>query len=156
MRPEHITEVRNLYSAPPDDPLFHLVPPAFRAVADDAYASLDAPPVTFESIWNIYTDMLAIIRTLMESDVQAGLELTIDERSAAFAGEDIVILPLAPFRAGQGVGGGGDDDDVDAGNGEGSGMPGPGLDGAEEEDAAQYSSDDPVPPLHVSEWTQMA
>ncbi|KAF9541946.1 hypothetical protein CPC08DRAFT_650399 [Agrocybe pediades] len=52
-----INRARQLY-APPDNPVFQLVPPEFERYAGIIYESLDSPLVTRHNIWEIYEDML--------------------------------------------------------------------------------------------------
>ncbi|OSC99554.1 hypothetical protein PYCCODRAFT_1372866 [Trametes coccinea BRFM310] len=155
IQPNHVSEVRQLYSAPADDPLFQLVPPAFQATVDQLYEALGSPPVAFESIWTIYVELLVSIRALANEDIQVNAPE--HEMSVAFAGEDIEVLALAPFRAGNGVGKGVDSERGAAsegmGDGEGDDLGEAAVAVGEENVADGYSSEDSVPLFHVPEWT---
>ncbi|CDO78220.1 hypothetical protein BN946_scf184887.g8 [Trametes cinnabarina] len=151
----HVSEVRQLYSAPADDLLFQLVPIAFQATVNQLYKVLGSPPVAFESIWTIYVKLLVSIRALADEDIQVNaLE---HEMSVAFAGEDIEVLALAPFRVGNGVGNGVDSERGAAsegmGDGEGDDFGEAAVVVGKENVADGYLSEDPVPLFHVPEWT---
>ena len=54
---EALDHVRQLY-APPDDPVFELVPPIFAAHADALYEDMGRPEVTSKNVWEIYRGIL--------------------------------------------------------------------------------------------------
>ena len=54
---EAIDHVREKF-APPDDPVFELVPPAFAHQAGRVYEALGSPAVNEENIWQIYRQMV--------------------------------------------------------------------------------------------------
>jgi len=54
---EALDHVRQLY-APPDDPVFKLVPPIFAAHADALYEVMGRPEVTSRNVWEIYRGIL--------------------------------------------------------------------------------------------------
>ncbi|KAJ6581597.1 hypothetical protein B0H19DRAFT_1251786 [Mycena capillaripes] len=45
--------------APPDDPVFLLIPPTFEAEATELYGQMGRPEVNFDSFWDVYSDLLA-------------------------------------------------------------------------------------------------
>ncbi|KAL1737827.1 hypothetical protein HDZ31DRAFT_70735 [Schizophyllum fasciatum] len=47
--------------APPDDPVFQLTPQGFDVEAKQVYNRLGSPSVTHDSVWMVYTQMLAIL-----------------------------------------------------------------------------------------------
>lgn len=48
--------VHQLY-APPDDPVFQLVPPTFENFISVLYMSMDSPVVTRQTVWDIYREL---------------------------------------------------------------------------------------------------
>ena len=52
-----IDHVRNTF-APPNDPVFELVPPEFGQYADILYQSMGSPIINSENIWNIYRELI--------------------------------------------------------------------------------------------------
>ncbi|KAH7922898.1 hypothetical protein BV22DRAFT_1016396 [Leucogyrophana mollusca] len=59
--PNAIAHVRNLY-APPDHPVFDLVPRSFSRVAQECYSMMGTPLITRENVWDVYRDMLARVQ----------------------------------------------------------------------------------------------
>lgn len=54
--------------APPDDPVFHLVPPAFDAHAKDAWQLIGAPDeVNVDNFWEIFRAMSDVFREASET-----------------------------------------------------------------------------------------
>ncbi|KAF8957939.1 hypothetical protein BDZ97DRAFT_1669109, partial [Flammula alnicola] len=54
---EAIDYVEQLY-APPDDPVFELVPPTFAYYTQIMYDDMGTPAVTGESVWDIYRGLV--------------------------------------------------------------------------------------------------
>lgn len=54
---EAIDQARDLY-APPDHPVFQLVPPSFDQMASTFYAQLGEPAVSRHNVWGIYSCLL--------------------------------------------------------------------------------------------------
>jgi hypothetical protein len=88
--------------APPDDPVFQLVPPAFNDRANKLYADLGRPVVSSGTFWTIYLDLLhrfqdgedAQFTTVLASHHNTMLAL--EQESAAMQ-----LLPnMKPFRNG--------------------------------------------------------
>lgn len=52
-----IDHVRNTY-APPNDPVFELVPPEFGQYASILYQSMGSPSINSDNVWNIYRELL--------------------------------------------------------------------------------------------------
>ncbi|KAG2366681.1 hypothetical protein BDR07DRAFT_1479907 [Suillus spraguei] len=69
-----IDEVEGIY-APPDHPVFELIPPIFGRHAQDLYASLGKPHVSSESFWNVYQLMRQQFEAL-EGDCDLTVELS--------------------------------------------------------------------------------
>ncbi len=63
MEPEAVDHVESLY-APPDDPVFDLVPPIFDHYAQVMYREMDAPTLTSENIWDVYCELLERLEAL--------------------------------------------------------------------------------------------
>jgi hypothetical protein len=75
--------------APPDDPVFQLVPPAFEMQAQKLYTNIGRTPVSSKNIWQIYTSLLSAFRLINDDPALATLlAAPIDD------GEDMV--PLLP------------------------------------------------------------
>ncbi|KZT50460.1 hypothetical protein CALCODRAFT_504712 [Calocera cornea HHB12733] len=66
---EDIQYVEELY-APPDHPVFQLVPPAFGTAIERHYRDLGAPEVTLDSFWDVYHELLhAFLRCPEHADL---------------------------------------------------------------------------------------
>ena len=52
-----IDHVRNTF-APPNDPVFALVPPEFGEYATILYQSMGSPAINSENVWHIYRELL--------------------------------------------------------------------------------------------------
>ena len=52
-----IDHIRNTF-APPNDPVFELVPPEFGQYATILYQSMGSPAINSENVWNIYRELL--------------------------------------------------------------------------------------------------
>ena len=63
MEKDALDHVRRLY-APPDDPVFELVPSTFDEFAKVLYTSMGSPVVTGENIWDIYRALLFRVERL--------------------------------------------------------------------------------------------
>ncbi|PCH39775.1 hypothetical protein WOLCODRAFT_68498, partial [Wolfiporia cocos MD-104 SS10] len=104
--PALVSEVRQLY-APPDDPVFELVPPDFMRLADEIYTTMGSPAVSHNSAWVVYTELLTRLRAILDAgeaqhEVSTGpLEHT--ERSG-FQGEPMPVLNYPPARGGAVIG----------------------------------------------------
>ncbi|KAJ7466375.1 hypothetical protein FB451DRAFT_1340589 [Mycena latifolia] len=102
-----IKEVRDLY-APQDHKVFQLVPPDFNEIIVGMYAEIGKPPVTRESCWDIYLQLLNDFRALDEAhnvphdlDAEWGYALAMagDEHA-----EKMELIPdLQPLRNGDSV-----------------------------------------------------
>lgn len=88
VQPEAIQYVREKY-APPDNPIFELVPPTFAHYATQVYAHLGSPELSSRNIWQVYRDMVqhleniaaralgedeAYVNSLDEFEVQSQLD----------------------------------------------------------------------------------
>jgi hypothetical protein len=47
---------------PPDDPVFQLVPPEVGIVITTCYANLGEPIITRETVWDVYSSILDLLR----------------------------------------------------------------------------------------------
>ncbi|KAJ7348305.1 hypothetical protein DFH08DRAFT_914298 [Mycena albidolilacea] len=107
VRQNAIDTVRNLY-APKDHEVFQLVPPDFAAIVSQMYVEIGQPPVTRQSCWDIYLQLLNCFHTLdniynIPTDVDAkwGYALTLACDDYA---KEIELLPnLRPLRNGDSV-----------------------------------------------------
>lgn len=50
-------EVEQIY-APPDNPVFQLVPPPFEQHVRTAYGALGSPPISHRTFWEVYTQLV--------------------------------------------------------------------------------------------------
>ena len=86
--------------APPDHPVFTLVPPTFHERAMELYQSIGEPEVTVGTFWDIYRDILGRLRELVDdqlTDVLSTFQVNVDNGA-----EDMALLPnMQPFRLGQ-------------------------------------------------------
>lgn len=57
VNPAFVDQVRALY-APPDHPVFQLVPPDFAALAAQFYETMGFPVITRATVWDIYDGLL--------------------------------------------------------------------------------------------------
>jgi hypothetical protein len=48
--------------APPDHPVFQLVPAIFHEHASNFYAAMGSPTVSFETLWDVYRELLLCFR----------------------------------------------------------------------------------------------
>ena len=55
--PQAIHKVCQLY-APPEYPVFQLVPSTFKTIATQLYADMDRPAVSWDSVWAVYLELL--------------------------------------------------------------------------------------------------
>ncbi|KAG1893171.1 uncharacterized protein F5891DRAFT_1195670 [Suillus fuscotomentosus] len=69
-----LDEVEGIY-APPNHPVFELVPPMFKRQAQNFYAALGKPPVSSELFWDVYQLMQQQFEAL-ESDHNLTVELS--------------------------------------------------------------------------------
>ena len=104
--------------APPDNPVFELVPPAFEIRAQHYYSALKLEAVGSKTFWNVYSALLHAFKS--ESGVDNELspvwgELERSTHVDQLESDKIDMLPgLKPFRAGgAAVGDGGDGNDSD-------------------------------------------
>lgn len=86
--------------APPDHPVFVLVPPTFHEHAMEIYQSIGEPEVTVGTFWDIYCDILERLREPVDdqlTDVLSTFQVNVNNSA-----EDMALLPnMQPFRLGQ-------------------------------------------------------
>ncbi|KAI9056312.1 hypothetical protein FKP32DRAFT_1615863 [Trametes sanguinea] len=132
---DQVEHVRQLYSGAANDPVYELVPQPFQDLADEIYDQIGSPPLSYDTIWEVYMEMLVGIKALADDETLSRLEGMAEcYTSAAFQGEDVPVLDLAPFRADAGVSSEREEVSEDAG----------------------YSSDETALRYIVSEFTQGA
>lgn len=92
-------EVEELY-APPDHPVFTLVPPFFHERVTELYVSIGEPEVTVGTFWDIYRNLLGMLREPMDeqmTEVLNTFQANLDNNA-----EEMALLPgMEPFRLGQ-------------------------------------------------------
>lgn len=90
-----LDEIQRLY-APPDDPVFKLVPDEFAESVGAAYDAIDRPLVTKESFWDVYCNVLQLLNdTAPTEHLEEVLTACISSEEAA---EDNDIELLAGLR----------------------------------------------------------
>ncbi|KAJ7899171.1 hypothetical protein B0H14DRAFT_2241077, partial [Mycena olivaceomarginata] len=102
-----IDTVRRIY-APRDHEVFQLVPPDFGMIISQMYNEIGQPPVTRQSCWDIYRQLLHRFHTLddiyhipEDFDAKWGYALTMARDDYA---KEIELLPnLRPLRNGDSV-----------------------------------------------------
>ncbi|KAF9532557.1 hypothetical protein CPB83DRAFT_867411 [Crepidotus variabilis] len=67
--PALVNQVEQLY-APPDDPVFTLVPADFEQLASKFYTQMGRPPVTSKNVWDVY---IKLMRQFEQMDGADGL-----------------------------------------------------------------------------------
>ena len=94
---ELLNEMEALY-APPDHPVFELVPAAFHDHVSEAYSAIGEPNVNMETFWEVY---LHLRQQLHEPRHQSLMEVLTSLHDQV----DLVDIPLLPnleqFRLGQ-------------------------------------------------------
>lgn len=68
-----LDEAERLY-APPEDPVFQLVPPPFEERVHGLYAGIGRPPVSSSSFWVVYLQLLQAFRALGNAELTPILE----------------------------------------------------------------------------------
>ncbi|THU77015.1 hypothetical protein K435DRAFT_703391, partial [Dendrothele bispora CBS 962.96] len=86
---DYIQEAERLY-APPDHPVFQLVPPEFAYWAQLYYEMISSPPVTRENVWNVYECLLE----KFENNAGVYNTLNLSGYEDANAEEDPATFPL--------------------------------------------------------------
>ena len=93
MPPSVIDDAEALY-APPDHPVFKLVPPAFDKKANLLYSTLGHPPVSFDTFWTVYRALLAEFQGSVD-DPDIAEALTSHETATRTIHEDD-FMPVLP------------------------------------------------------------
>jgi hypothetical protein len=78
--------------APPDDPVFQLVPPAFLKHVSSAYQTLQQPDVSFETFWDIFLEL----RDLVEVNAMPNQVSTEVQDHASFEENEDRTRPIFP------------------------------------------------------------
>ena len=55
--------------APPNDPVFQLVPPDFEAYVTSCFKALGEPEVNFETFWDVYCRLRDLVENSIPDDV---------------------------------------------------------------------------------------
>jgi hypothetical protein len=55
--------------APPEDPVFQLVPPTFENYVTQCFEDLGKPEVTFETFWDVYCELWDLVEVAVPEDV---------------------------------------------------------------------------------------
>jgi hypothetical protein len=78
---------------------YSLLHPEFQAIADDIYQQLGSPIVTLDNLWTVYTDMLAELRQLQETQVES-FQTVMNTSDVAFNSNMPLIPGLEELREG--------------------------------------------------------
>lgn len=86
--------------APPDHPVFELVPPAFHEHVSNLYAAIGRPEVTIETFWDIFCNLLECLHEVPKEQltkITACYNATHEQDS-----DDMALLPdMDAFHPGQ-------------------------------------------------------
>jgi hypothetical protein len=97
-------EMAEIY-APPDHPVFQLVPPLFDELANKHYAAIGEPIVTSDTFWDIYHNVLECFRHSADEELN-GILADSDRQETAAQDDGLPVLPdMQPFRNGEPVAG---------------------------------------------------
>ena len=90
--------------APPNHPVFRLVPALFDARADGYYENSGRPIITSDTFWDVYRDILAQFqRSSLDAELETVLRTASEQETAAF-NDDMPVLPnMTPFRCGAAI-----------------------------------------------------
>ncbi|KAH7904042.1 hypothetical protein BJ138DRAFT_1186917 [Hygrophoropsis aurantiaca] len=102
---ELLDEVEAKY-APPDHPVFELVPPIFNQCAHDLYQAMGKPEVSSETFWDVYQQLLQRFQSTTQEnpDMITLLRSSHDDDDASTNVNDIAIIPnLKELRLGANV-----------------------------------------------------
>ena len=95
-------EMAEIY-APPDHPVFQLVPPLFGELANKHYAAIGEPIVTSDTFWDIYQNVLECFRHSPDEELN-GILADSDRQETAAQDDGLPVLPdMQPFRNGEPV-----------------------------------------------------
>ena len=116
--PDSLFDAMEQKYAPPEHPVFELVPPAFEIRVQHYYSALKLEAVGSKTFWNVYSALLHAFKSESGMDNLLSPVLAEVERSThvdQLECDKIDMLPgLKPFRAGgKAVGDGGDGNDSD-------------------------------------------
>lgn len=59
--------------APPEDPVFQLVPPDFESRITQCFEDLKKPVVNFDTFWDVYCDLRDLVETVVPDDLMVTL-----------------------------------------------------------------------------------
>ena len=87
--------------APPDHDVFHLTPPPFDSRANKYYEEMGQPPVSSNSFWNVYQQLLSLFWGAELSDDLTKVLSDLENHTEQIAKEKADVLPgLKPLRLG--------------------------------------------------------
>jgi hypothetical protein len=97
-------EMAEIY-APPDNPIFQLVPPLFDELVDNHYADIGQPVVTSDTFWEIFLTLLECLRHSADEEL-TGVLTDSDRQETAAQDDGLPVLPdMQPLRNGDPVAG---------------------------------------------------
>jgi hypothetical protein len=103
--PSLLDDIEEIY-APPDHPVFKLVPDAFQAHAERYYEQMGDPVITSDTFWQIYQELLQKFKDhgIIDNDIILILENHHAHCTAIHEEEPVPILPgLRNLRNGDNV-----------------------------------------------------
>lgn len=87
--------------APPDHDVFQLTPPPFNSRANKYYEEMGRPPVSSNSFWDVYQQLLTLFRGAEPSDDLIEVLSDLENHTEQIAEEKVDVLPgLKPLRLG--------------------------------------------------------
>jgi hypothetical protein len=87
--------------APPDHDVFQLTPPPFDSRATKFYEEMGRPPVSSNSFWNVFQELLALFQDAELSEDLTEVLSDLENRTEQIAKEKVDVLPgLKPLRLG--------------------------------------------------------
>jgi len=70
--------------APPEDPVFQLVPPDFESHVTQCFEDLEKPEVTFNNFWDVYCELRDLVGAVVPDDLTVLLsESILDDADGA-------------------------------------------------------------------------
>jgi hypothetical protein len=100
---ELFDEMEAIY-APPNHPIFELVPPIFHQRVDRFYDEAGCPVITSDSFWDIYRGLRQRFEHGTDDEFTAVLQANSDQETASNNDQMPVLPDMQPFRNGRPMG----------------------------------------------------
>ena len=91
--------------APPNHPIFELVPPIFHQRADHYYNETGCPTIMSDTFWDVYRGLRQCFNHGTDDEFTAVLQANSDRETASNDDQMPVLPNMQPFRNGQQVAG---------------------------------------------------